>query len=109
MTVFSNLSGTSGVHSELNVGTMGRFKILSDKLIELDADDPQKTVKFIFRNLGNVRYSVPEATAGSPASTDTGVYVIWASSTNAIKGSAAGGTTQGPMCLVNSRLCFTDS
>lgn len=108
-TVFSNLSGTSGVHSELNVGTMGRFKILSDKLIELDADDPQKTVKFIFRNLGNVRYSGPEATAGSPASTDTGVYVIWASSTHAIKGTAAGSVTQGPMCLVNSRLCFTDS
>lgn len=108
-TVFSNLSGTSGVHSELNVANMGRFKILSDKLIELDADDPQKTVKFIFRGLGNVRYSGPEATAGSPAGTDTGVYVIWASSTHAIKGAAAGGNTLGPMCLVSSRLCFTDS
>lgn len=108
-TVFSNLNGTSGVYSELNVANMGRFKILSDKLIDLDADDPQKTLKFIFRNLGNVRYSGPEATAGSPASTDTGVYVIWASSSSGIKGATAGSTMFGPQCLVNSRLCFTDS
>lgn len=40
--VFSNLDGTAGVHSELNIANMGRFRILMDKLVHLDADDPQK-------------------------------------------------------------------
>ena len=54
-TVFSSVNGTSGVHSELNVDNMGRFRIMMDRIVNLDADDPQKTIPFLFRNIGRVR------------------------------------------------------
>ena len=47
-----------GIMSELNIGNMGRFIILSDQCIELSAENPQKTVKFM----------IPGSKIGSPLS-----------------------------------------
>lgn len=107
--VFSNLDGTSGVHSELNVANMGRFSVLTDKLVSLDADTPQKTMPFIFRNLGRVRYNGPQADGAQSALTDSGLYIVWACVSAGITGptSAASMTCGG--VNVNSRMCFTDA
>lgn len=65
---------TNGVHSELRISNMGRFQVLSDRTMELDADDPQKTKVVMLRGIGQVRYNGP----GVNALTDQGIYVIWA-------------------------------
>ena len=40
-----------GINAELNIGNMGRFIILSDQIVELSAENPQKTVKFMIPGL----------------------------------------------------------
>ncbi|QIK03933.1 capsid protein [Northern red-backed vole stool-associated circular virus 68] len=114
--VFSGLNGTAGVHSELNVANMGRFRILMDKLVNLDADDPMKTIPYLLKGVGNIRYNGtetlnPDGTTYSSAMTDNGIYVIWAClTTGTVKTAAvslAAMQTQG--VVVNSRICFTDS
>ena len=93
-----------GINSELNIGNMGRFVILSDQYIELSAENPQKTVKFVIpgSKVGSVRYNGPSDTA----LTDKGVYVIAA---NQSTGLYTSGTTAYPgICAVQSRFCFVD-
>ena len=43
----------------------------------MDADDPQKVINFMIKNVGKVRYNGPE-TVGSPALTDSRLYLVWA-------------------------------
>ena len=63
-----------GINAELNIGNMGRFIILSDQIVELSAENPQKTVKFMIPGykVGSVRYNGPSDNALA----DKGVYVI---------------------------------
>ena len=99
----SNLQ-TAGIHSELNVDSMGRFVVLEDRLVTVDADDPQKTIQFMVSSskIGSVRYNGPSENA----LTDKGIYVIWAAfvmgsltPTNVIACASPVG---------HSRVCFTD-
>jgi len=105
--VFSNQDGTAGLLSELNVGNLGRFRILMDKMVELDADDPQKIIPFMFRNVGTIRYNGPDEPNLSLALTDNGIYVVWASLTTSVELNA--GIMHSSQVTVNSRICFTDS
>lgn len=108
--VFSNLDGTAGVHSELNIANMGRFRILMDKLVHLDADDPQKTIPFLLKGIGNVRYNGPQDPGAGSALTDTGIYVIWANLSAGIgQAPVAAATMRSSNVIVNSRICFTDA
>lgn len=93
-----------GINSELNIGNMGRFIILSDQCIELSAENPQKTVKFMIpgSKIGSVRYNGPSDNALA----DKGVYVIAANQSTGIYTS---GTVAYPgLCAVQSRFCFVD-
>ena len=93
-----------GINSELNIGNMGRFVILSDQYIELSAENPQKTVKFVIpgSKVGSVRYNGLSDTA----LTDKGVYVIAANQSTGLYTSA---TVAYPgLCAVQSRFCFVD-
>ena len=92
---------------ELNVATMGRFQVLMDKTVTLDADDPQKVVNFMFRNVGKVRYNGPEGS--SPALTDSGLYLVWACHTTGVLDVATANQTFTSPLLLQSRLCFTDA
>jgi len=96
----------SGVHAELNIANMGRFRVLSDKIFQLDATDPQKTVPFLVpgSQIGTVRYNGPTQTSYS----DKGIYLIWAAYTNGI-GQEAVNLVTAPNCTMHSRLCYTDS
>lgn len=105
--VFSNQDGTAGLLAELNVGNLGRFRILMDKLVELDADDPQKIIPFMFRNIGTIRYNGPDQENLSLALTDNGIYVVWAAYTTSVELNA--GIMHSSQVIVNSRVCFTDS
>lgn len=114
--VFEQISGsfvgaTAGVHAELKVANMGRFRIISDKLVELSAVKPQKTMKYLVGGnvIGNVRYN----SSGNTALTDVGLYVIVAAYTS---GAMVGEVVQPgdaglvlPIVSLNSRLCFTDA
>ena len=93
-----------GINSELNIGNMGRFIILSDELIELTADKPQYVMKFFIAGskIGSVRYNGPS----DNALTDKGVYVIAANQTTGAYN--AGGANYPGMCAVQSRFCFVD-
>ena len=51
--VFDTTNLQAGVHSELNVDNMGRFIILEDKIFTLDADTPQKRVRFKFMGVNS--------------------------------------------------------
>lgn len=95
-----------GIHSELNIGNMGRFVILEDKSFELKGDNPQKTITWWIKgsDVGQVRYNVSEETA----KTNVGIYLVWAAYT---KGSATGGTgdVEMPNPVGHSRMCFVDN
>lgn len=107
--VFSLVDGTAGVHSELSVNNMGRFRILMDKIIELDSDDPQKTIPFMVRNVGPVRYNGPDVPNLSMALTDNGIYIVWACRTQGVQASGNGNEIWSEPVVINSRICFTDN
>ena len=75
-----------GIEKNIGKNTMGRFVILSDQYIELSAENPQKTVKFVIpgSKVGSVRYNGPSDTA----LTDKGVYVIAANQSTGLYTSA---------------------
>ena len=87
-----------GINSELNIGNMGRFIILSDQYVELSAENPQCVMKFFIAGskIGSVRYNGPS----DNALTDKGVYVIAANQTTGAY-NAAGANYPG-MCAVQS-------
>lgn len=94
-----------GIHAEQKIANMGRFKVLADKTVNLDADDPMKTIKMNLYKLGSVRYNGPTGTA----LTDKGIYVIWAAFTMGKTDTSF--STPDPtlsQIVVSSRLCFTD-
>ena len=93
-----------GINSELNIGNMGRFIILSDQVVELSAENPQKTVKFMIpgSKIGSVRYNGPSDNALA----DKGVYVIAANQSTGTYNVAT--TTYAGLCAVQSRFCFVD-
>ena len=95
---------TAGIHSELNVDNMGRFVVLEDRLITVDADDPQKTVQFMVNSskIGSVRYNGPS----DVALTDKGIYVIWAAFVMGAVVEANNIACSSP--VGHSRMCFTD-
>lgn len=111
--VFENGTGavgeTGGVHSELKIANMGRFRILSDKMTTLDAKRPQDTMRFMVNgsSIGSVRYNGPTANA----LTDKGVYVIWSAYTGNVVNTtqAVGSGMVRPGVTMHSRLCFTDA
>jgi len=98
-----------GVHSELNIANMGRFQILQDRTFDLDADDPQKTWRYLVSgsDIGQVRYNGPTELAYS----DKGLYIIAAAYTNGIGQDVAPAqaTVIAPTLTMHSRFCFTDS
>jgi len=98
----------SGVHAELKIANMGRFRILSDKIIKTNAINPQETIPYLVPGsaVGNVRYNGNDYLA----LTDQGIYVIWAAFT--LGATAEESATDGmvkPAVVMNSRVCFTDS
>ena len=92
---------------ELNVANMGRFQVLWDKTVTLDANEPQKDLKFMLKNLGTVRYNGPEGT--NPALTDSGLYLVWACHTTGVLDAATADKAFTSPLLLQSRLCFTDA
>lgn len=109
--VFENGPGavgeTGGVHAELKVENMGRFKVLSDQYVSTNAKDPQKTIRFLIpaKDVGSVRYNGPTGTS----LTDKGIYVIWAAYVGDVTAVAdAGDGMVSPTFTMHSRLCFTD-
>ena len=93
-----------GIMSELNIGNMGRFIILSDQCVELSSENPQKTIKFMIpgSKIGSVRYNGPS----DNALTDKGVYVIAANQSTGM--TITGGYALAGLCAVQSRFCFVD-
>ena len=107
-----NLTGEfGGIHAEMSVTNMGRFKIISDKVYKTDAVNPQETVRFWIpgSEIGNVRYNGP----GIDALTDKGIYIIWAAYVSGVTAGMKGtdSATEGmvaPTFTMHSRLAFTD-
>lgn len=104
--VFETNRFITGVHSELSLKNLGRFTILSDRVFQLDADDPQITIPFNIRgsSIGNVRFNGHEV----DSYTDKGVHILFSAFVM--------GDTSYPTDLVrladpvgHSRLCFTDT
>ncbi|AXH75180.1 MAG: capsid protein [Cressdnaviricota sp.] len=99
----------SGVHSELNIANMGRFRIISDNFYKTDAVNPQQTVQYMIggNTLGNIRYNGPS----NNSLTDKGIHIIFAAYVSGVT-ALANSTTDGmvaPVITMHSRLCFTDS
>ena len=102
-----NVGATGGVHSELKIANMGRFRVLSDQIVKTDAICPQETVTFMIpeSKLGSVRYNGPS----TAALTSQGIYVIWAAYVS--EATVADSVTDGlaaPTFTMHSRFCFTD-
>lgn len=104
-------TGFAGVHSELKVANMGRFRVMTDKLFYLDADDPMKTISLDYYNIGEVRYNGTEVSPSIPALTNNGIYVVWAVWTQGqtIVSSTPGLTVLSGPVNISRRLCFQDA
>ena len=109
------LSGTAysvaGVHAELNINNMGRFRVLETKMFTLDGKSPQKTCEFLVKGVGDVRFNAASGPAGTgqlatTALTDTGIYIVWSAM---VLGNQNAGVTGIANPVVNSRVCFTDA
>lgn len=110
----NDATGMTGVNSELKVGTMGRFQVLSDRTFTLDGTNPQKMITQEFKRIGKLRYNGPDSTVGGgPALTDKGIYPIWAVYVmGAMVGHAglpASLKVKMSGVLLSSRMSFTDA
>lgn len=102
-----------GVHSDLRLDHLGRYKVIIDKTINIDADDPQRTVEFFvsgsdLQNGGRVRYSSPVETS---CTANQSLHIIWAAFTSEQTAGINTGGSEGltsPTVVVNSRMCFID-
>lgn len=94
----------AGVHAELKVDNMGRFIVLKEGLVQLDANDPQKTIKFFVggNRIGNVRYASP-----IQGYTDKSVRMVWAAFVMGA-GNVEGTNIWTSAIVGNSRFCFRD-
>lgn len=102
----SRPQGMGGVHSDLKIGNMGRFVVLEDKLIQLDAKNPQKTIKWSVAGskIGRVRYN-----AGETASLlDRGISVIYSAFAVGLSPTQNYDHVELPNVVTSARLCFTD-
>jgi len=102
-----NDGNIGGIHSELNIANMGRFQILQDRTFNLDADDPQKTWRYLVSgsDVGSVRYNGPDELAYS----DKGIYVIAAAYATNITQDTPAANIAAPTLTMHSRFCFTDA
>jgi len=99
---------TGGVHSELNIANMGRFRVIHDQYFDLTADNPQKTIPYQIggNKIGSIRYAGPSPGAG----TSTGVYIIWSAYvSNTLVGASLTDGLTAPRVQLHNRLCYTDS
>nr|WCR62220.1 MAG: replication associated protein [ssDNA virus sp.] len=113
-TVNATMGEFGGIHSELKIANMGRFRIISDTLHKTDAKEPQKTFKYAVSasTLGNIRYNGPT----NNALTDKGIYVIYAAYTGEAPITSTYNVPEAqwsdgivvPTLTMHSRLCFTD-
>lgn len=103
----SRAQGMGGVHSDLKVANMGRFVVLEDKLIQLDAKNPQKTIRWSVTGskIGRVRYNAGEAAA----LLDKGICVIYSAFTVGLQPNVDHGKLELPNVVTSARLCFTDA
>nr|UBJ25959.1 capsid protein [Red panda feces-associated circular DNA virus 23] len=108
----NSVGEAGGIHAEMNVANMGRFRIISDKLYKTDAVNPQETIRFWIpgSEIGNVRYNGPSA----DALTDKGIYIIWAAYTSGVTAGLfnTDSITEGmeaPTFTMHCRLAFTDA
>lgn len=89
--------------SKLKVSNMGRFEIVRDIRVQLDGDDPMKTINFVQYINKNIRFNSNEANALS----DVGYYLVVAQD---VLGTASTSARVLPGNFrVNSRNCFTDA
>lgn len=102
----SRAQGMGGVHSDLKVANMGRFVVLEDKLIQLDAKNPQKTIRWSVTGskIGRVRYNAGEAAA----LLDKGICIIYSAFTVGMQPNVDHGKLELPNVVTSARLCFTD-
>lgn len=98
--------GMGGVHSDLKVANMGRFVVLEDKLIQLDAKNPQKTIRWSVTGskIGRVRYNAGETLA----LLDKGISVIYSAFTVGLESNVDFDKVELPNVVTSARLCFTD-
>ena len=103
--VFDTSNMMAGVHSELNVDSMGRFIVLEDKIFTLDADTPQKTCPFMINGskIGSVRYNG----YGAANYTNKGLYIIYAAFVGGVLVAQAS-DIELPSPVGHSRLCFSE-
>jgi len=97
-----------GIHSELNIANMGRFRVLSDRLVEVDAKCPQKTIRHLIgsKSIGNIRFNA----SGAGALTDSGIYVIAAAFVDgASVGLSGADGLFDPQLNMHNRFCFIDA
>jgi len=105
--VFGNAAAGNDNHAlasndMLEISNMGRFIIMKDMRMTLDAKEPLRSVNFIQRGIGEVRYSSNSSTS----LTNVGYHLLVGQDTI---GTAVSVTRMKPSSLVaNMRLCFTE-
>lgn len=103
--VYENGTGSAaaGVHAELNVDNMGRFRVLKEGKFQLNASNPQKTLtwKVPGGHIGSVQYNG----ANIGALTNHGIHFIFAAY---VFGNNVASQSNLPEVVMNSRLIFSD-
>lgn len=105
--VFELSNAYCGVHSELRLGNLARFQILSDRTFNLDASNPQKTVTWMVpgNKIGPVVYN----SGAGKAMVNKGIYVLWSAMSMGTAGTVdAGNGMNFGEPVMSWRWCFTD-
>lgn len=84
--------------AHMNYPNKGRFRILYDKVFELDENNPSQTFKAVITRLSPIRY-IDNVTGNV---NKNGIYMLAIGSDNSAE-------TDGPTLYANCRLVFTDS
>lgn len=103
----SETGQTQGVFSYRNVNTLSRYRVVSDRTIELDADDPQKVLSFYISNPGRVRMDQEvdgDEYTRKPSKT---YFFVWASHSNGLTEVNTLITANGP--VISWRTSYTDA
>lgn len=98
---------TEGVFSYRNVNTLSRYRVVSDRTVELSADNPSKVLSYYVPNPGRVRMDqeiIMDEYVRKPSKT---YFFVWASCTNGILRGENLTVAYGP--TVSWRTSYTDA
>lgn len=103
--LFSSAAGTGSTTDFLRTDNIGRYQVVHDTTLDLDADDPQKSIQIRLPIAKVLRYGGPEANQVRSGH----YFVVACAETLTLHGDIPHGRLMPPVIAYQHRMAFTDS